>query len=313
MNIINRILNLNEFKDKPPVLIDIGASGEIHKKWKKIAPYSVCIAFDADEREMGYITKESAGFRKLIIYNCIITNNDHGEADFYLTKSPYCSSLLHPDNESLEVWAFSDKFRVESKVKLKSRSLNQVLLEQKIDYIDWFKTDSQGTDLRLFKNIPENIRTNILTAEFEPGIIDAYLDEDKLYSVLSFMNGEQFWLSDLIIKGSQRISNTVLNELSGRSLTKKLYSYSHKNSPGWGEMMYMNTFKNISGKRELLLAWIFAVINRQYGFALEIVNKALSKYEDDIFVEMKRYTTSRARLNVLKLKFLPAVLKSYFK
>ena len=50
MKIIQKVLESVYFENKPPVLIDIGASGEINAKWKAIASYSVCIAFDADER-----------------------------------------------------------------------------------------------------------------------------------------------------------------------------------------------------------------------------------------------------------------------
>ena len=44
-------MNHASLKNQPPVLVDIGASGFIHKKWRKIAKYSVCIAFDADTRD----------------------------------------------------------------------------------------------------------------------------------------------------------------------------------------------------------------------------------------------------------------------
>jgi len=55
MHIIDKILSRSEFKTDPPVLIDIGASESLPKEWQHIAKYSVCIAFDADERKMGYI------------------------------------------------------------------------------------------------------------------------------------------------------------------------------------------------------------------------------------------------------------------
>lgn len=36
MQLFNKILALKELIDKPPVLIDIEASGRIHKPWEKI-------------------------------------------------------------------------------------------------------------------------------------------------------------------------------------------------------------------------------------------------------------------------------------
>jgi hypothetical protein len=313
MSIIDKVLKDKIFEENPPVLIDIGASGEIDKKWKTVAKYSVCVAFDADERELGYITKESSGYRRLIIYNSIVKASDENEADFYLTKSPFCSSLLEPDSQALKYYSFSDKFKVESVVQLQSRSLNSVLKEQNLKYVDWFKTDSQGTDLRLFQNIPEEIRNNILVAEFEPGLIDSYKKEDKLFSVLSYLDSMPFWLSELKIKGNQRISQQNLDLLSRNTLIRKLLSYSIKESPGWGEMLYVNTFNQINKRRDLLLGWVFAVVNRQYGFALELLNKADSFNNEELFIQMKQYTIRQIKMNVLKLKFLPAVLKNYLK
>src|SRR5687767_10337238 len=97
MKIISAILESKYFLDKPPVLIDIGASGEINIKWKLVAPYSTCIAFDADDRDFNLKEVNDSRFRKLITINRIVTADDRKELNFYLTSSPYCSSLLMPD------------------------------------------------------------------------------------------------------------------------------------------------------------------------------------------------------------------------
>lgn len=65
MKIIDTVLSSSYFENKPPVLFDVGASGEINKKWSTIAPYSICIAFDADDREFDVSEKQVSGFKKL--------------------------------------------------------------------------------------------------------------------------------------------------------------------------------------------------------------------------------------------------------
>lgn len=311
MKIFDKILSSKELIDKPPVLIDIGASGQIHKPWEKIRKHSVCIAFDADEREFGFVKEEIGKFKKLLVYNCIVTETEKGEADFFLTKSPYCSSLLQPDESALRDWAFSEKFQVEKKVKVKTRSLKSVLNEAKVDYIDWFKTDSQGTDLRLFTSLPEQIRNRILVAEFEPGILDSYSGEDKLYRLMEFMNDKSFWMSEIEVKGTQRIPSESLNKISNNEKVKKFIQHSMKISPGWAEVQYLNTFKRRFEKREYLLGWIFATISNQFGFALTIADQGLQQFSDDIFHEMKDQSVRQIRVNVLKLKFFPAVLEKF--
>src|SRR3990172_1281824 len=236
MKLINDILTRKEFAEKPPVLIDIGASEGIHNKWKEIAKYSICIAFDADQRDFSFTTKESAGYKKLISYNCIVTEDQGSEFDFYLTQSPYCSSLLKPDNESLKAWAFSEKF----------------------NYLDWFKSDSQGTDLRLFKSLGQDIIKKVLSVELEPGIIDSYHGEDKISMVLSFMNENNFLLSEMNVKGSQRITTETLNLLSKNKFFQKFIHHSHKSSPGWAELFYINNQISQLEIREHFLGWIIA-------------------------------------------------------
>ena len=125
MSIIDKVISHPLLKEFPPVLIDIGASGQIHKKWKKIASHSICIAFDADDREFGYVVKENSGYKKLYVYNCIVSNSNKSKDNFYLTKSPYCSSLLEPDEEALKNYAFAEKFKVEKKENIETEKINR--------------------------------------------------------------------------------------------------------------------------------------------------------------------------------------------
>lgn len=301
MGMIERVLNRPEFADRPPVLLDIGAAGEIDKKWRRIAGYSVCIAFDADEREMGYVVRETSGYRKLYVYNCIVTDAVTGEADFHLTRSPQCSSLLEPRQEDLDNWAFGDYFRVERTVRLKTVALPDVLAELGIGKVDWFKTDSQGTDLRLFRSLGEDRIARVLAAEFEPGFMDAYRGEDKLWSLLAYMEDKPFWMTSLNVKGSQRISRQIgesrLNPLERRFLPALL-----KTSPGWGEVAYLNTFAGNPelDMRDYLLGWVFASIEEQYGFAMEIAASGYERFGDPVFPELEAEALLRLRRGFMR-------------
>lgn len=322
--IIGKILSRDEFVKEPPVLLDIGASGTIHKEWKDIAKYSICLAFDADDREMGYIEKLDSGFRKLIVYNCIVTDKDDSELDFYLTKSPYCSSLLEPDMGSLQKYSFADLFQVDKKVRLKSRNLFEIIKEIGLKNIDWFKTDSQGTDLRLFKTIPDDIKKRVLIAEFEPGIIDAYKGEDKYTDVLIYMKNYPFWITDMIVKGPERINNKIVFS-DKKNGSEEFYKYGDsilRSIPGWMEISFFNNMTNIKdfSLRDALLAWIFAMIKEEYAFAYEIAAKGKENFKDSIFDETieicnrifqdkisfhkKKKKKERCILNRIKNKFI---------
>jgi hypothetical protein len=286
MNIIEQILELPVFAENPPVLLDIGASGAIHPKWQPIAKYSICIAFDADDREFGYAVNESKGFKKLYLFNSLVTASASGVSDFYLTHSPYCSSLLEPDLSSLSNYNFGDLFEVDRVVRLNAVQLLQALHQIGVTKIDWLKTDSQGTDLRLFASLGEEMISKTLLAEFEPGIIDGYKGEDKLHALMGFMDRHPFWMNDIKICGTQRIDRISLFRQFHGYDGKQLDGLPFRTSPCWAEVSYFNVF-GIEAQgltiRDYLLGWVFALIEGQYGFALDLALEGSRRFNQPIF------------------------------
>ena len=287
--LIDEIFQIRELQENPPVLIDIGAASRLHPVWNSIAKHSTCIAFDADEREFSQIEQNNEGFKRLHLFRCIVKDDD-GDSDFYLTKSPHCSSVLPPQHESLQDWAFSELFEVEKKVRLKSRSLKSVMDELNLNHVDWFKTDSQGIDLRLFQSLGERIISTILIADFEPGIIDAYRGEDKLFAVLAFMENHPFWVSDLEIKGTQRLGRDFIEQN-----TSRMHLLNLKISPGWGEISFINTFRSESlrNRRSILLGWIFSTLKGQHGFALEVLRFGKNEVDASLYERLKKHSEAR--------------------
>jgi hypothetical protein len=313
-SLIKQILNEPELREKPPVLVDIGASEKIHAKWKKIAAYSICLAFDADERDFQFIEKEQSSFRKLFVYNCIALDKDQNKADFFLTRSPYCSSVLQPDLVSLKPYLFSHLFEVQKKVELNSIHIQKALDNANLDYVDWFKSDSQGIDLRLFKSLDERIRNRVLVAESEPGIIDAYIGEDKLYSVLKEIIADGFWLSDVKIKGVARLPKEFLDDEFKSSTLKKIVKESLKKSPCWGEMTFINSFENAEfSRRQYLLGWLFSTLEKHHSFAFVLASRGYEKFYSELFSELKNYSRSQMKKEVYRLKFLPSLIELFTK
>jgi hypothetical protein len=313
MNIISELLRRKEFVERPPVLLDVGASGTLYRQWKQLARHSVCIAFDADQREFGYVTDDSGAYGKLFIYKCILSDTVSDACMFFLTRSPYCSSTLKPDELALRPWSFAPKFDIVETLSLRSNTLPNVMKEIGISYIDWFKTDSQGTDLRLFRSLDDAVLKKVVAAEFEPGIIDSYTGEDKLHELLRFMETQPFWMSHMTMKGSQRLSAVDLDSLSSSSFMRKLLQFSLVTSPGWTEVGYLNTLDGSLSIREYLLAWIFATIQRQHGFALHVARKGAQLFDDPVFQRMGRASVRSLRYSVAAIRFFPAIVEKIAK
>jgi FkbM family methyltransferase len=313
VNVIDQILNHPLLIEKPIVLIDIGASGGTNKVWKRIASKSICVAFDADSRELKFEEKESSFFKKLYIINAIVSDTEADTNTFNLTKSPFCSSLLMPNYLELDDYFYRDSFTVEKQIELKTITINQALKNLNIDYLDWFKTDSQGTDLRIYKSISQDIHNEITVAEFEPGIINAYQNEDMLFDVIrSFKENNQFYCESCVIKGSARIKKDFLDEVSKSNFFQKVLKHSLPQDAGWAEIRYLRKYQNVSGLRNVLVNYVFSIVLGQYGNALSICRNMGDGIENSLKDKMEKFALSQIKKSVYSKEFLRVIINKLF-
>ncbi len=292
---INKILSQKCFEKKPPLLIDVGASGDIHEIWKGFAKYCVCIAFDPDERDVSVSKKTGGDFKEFYMINRIVSDST-GVKNFYLTKSPHCSSSLKSDMKNLNQYDISSYFEIDKEIKLSAITLDLAIKETGYDYVDWFKTDSQGTDLRIFSILDSNLRNRILVNEFEPGILDAYIGEDKLYKIMEYFDNSDFWSDECIIKGMRRIDQRIIEE-EFNWVMKRFINLFQKPCAFWAEISYMNQMKNTDfQERDFLLMCVFALVKNQYGFVLEICSRAEQKFDNQLFGEINKYALSKMKI-----------------
>lgn len=315
--IIKKIASRKEIQIKPPVLIDIGASGELNSIWKTIAPFSICIAFDADKREFDYIEKSDSVFKKQYVFNkIVVASTDKKTQPFYLTQNPYCSSLLKPDAESLKQFHYSGLFEIKEVLEIDVIELKSALAQLNINYVDWFKTDSQGTDLRLYASLSDEIQKNALVLEFEPGFIDAYIGEDKMVDVLNYMEKKNFFLINFTIKGALRLGKEAFEGLFKSDRMKKVSSHIHNKAPGWAEMVYMNKLdEEMFTAREFMLAWLFATLYNHHDFAFVYAQKGHAKTGDALFVNLKEYSEKKLKNKLFTFsgfaRLLNIIIKKY--
>ena len=300
--IIKKIASREEIQLKPPVLIDIGASEKLNSIWETIAPFSICIAFDADKREFDYIEKDSV-FKKQYVFNkIVVASTDKKTQPFYLTQNPYCSSLLKPDAESLKQFHYSGLFEIKEILEMDVIELKSVLTQLNINYVDWFKTDSQGTDLRLYASLSAEIQNNTLVLEFEPGFMDAYIGEDKIIDILKYMENKKFFLTNFTTKGALRLGKKAFDQIFKTARMKKVGSHIHDKAPGWAEMMYMNKLdEETFTVREFMLAWLFATLHNHHDIAFVYAEKAFAKNGDALFEDLKKYSANKLKNKIFTL------------
>ncbi|NME68431.1 hypothetical protein [Flammeovirga aprica] len=311
-SIAKRILSREEFTNKPPVLVDVGASGEIHAKWKEIAPYCICIAFDADDRKFDISEEDNQGFKKLYKFNCIVSDQEVEKLDFYLTKSPYCSSTLLPNPDSVKDYIFSPFFELDRTIQLNNISISHALEKLSLGYIDWLKTDSQGIDLRIWRSLDTSIQDNTLAIDFEPGLTQTYNGEDNASSILNYMADKNFWLSEYEVQKVIRGNHETYENLFSGAINKRLAKVTLKKAPLWVEISYLNNLeKENIDIRDFLLGLLFTIINKEYVVALELARKGKELFSDPIFNEIEKDVYSKIKKNFWSEAFVDEVVKKF--
>jgi hypothetical protein len=161
--------------------------------------------------------------------------------------------------------------------------------------------------LRLFKALGKPIIEKVLVAEFEPGIIQAYKGEDNVAEVLAFMRSQGiFWLANCEVKGSIKMEKKAMEAIFKTPFWQKIAMFSHKKMAGWAELAYMHELPATQqySLRDYLLAWVFAIILEQYGFALYITTQIQTYYPHEAMtMALIKYAQKQVRLNVWKGKF----------
>jgi len=302
-----------------PVLVDIGASGGPRSQWAPIARHSIYVGFDPDQRELHDIAGGQYA-RSIIVNEAVISAPEKQYVLFYLTRSPYCSSTLPPDTESLTNYLFSDLFEVEREVLVRASSLGAVLDRLGLQRVDWFKTDSQGTDLRLFKSLPAGLREQVLAVDVEPGLIDAYRGEDLFVDTHRELLREGFWLSSLDIGGTVRMKRATLQTLQ---LTD-LYVYpAVRKSPCWCEARYLRTLESLCARnadsRSFALLWVFAMMEGQWGYALDIACSYEQRFGQDSVspllhnLPLRLITQKNRNVRSIIKRFIPRQFKQFLR
>lgn len=255
-----------------PVLVDVGASKYAPEVWTPIARLSVYVGFDPDLRSPR--AQKDGDFALTWMVDKAVVGDASEQAQFYFTSSPYCSSTLPPDTEALDRWFFAPLFEVVSTGAVRAATLNQVAEELKLPSIDWIKTDSQGTDLRVVTALTPGRFDGLLAVDIEPGLIDAYRGEDLFVHAHPEFTARGFWLSDLTLGQCVRLRRDTFEALRGRfgSLGAEEVERRVRTSPGWTNARYLRTLEAMEGQapERYVLLWAFALLDNQLGYALDV-------------------------------------------
>ena len=263
-----------------PILVDVGASGGTPRIWQPIRQHSTYIGFDGDTREMQHHPQEKEFLHARFVHEVITAEPGAGASGgsvrFYLTHSPWCSSTLRPNPLITDNFLSAESFIIEREEKAKASSLSAIVDRLNLPQIDWMKIDTQGTDLRIYESLDQTLRDRMLAIDVEPGLRGAYMGEDLFCDVHKRFMAEGFWLSNIRVCGLVRMRKTTLDELSKNDATLdgEAISKSLRTTPGWTECRYLRSLESLAkvgaAKRDYVALWVFAAIDKQFGFCLDL-------------------------------------------
>ncbi len=313
--ILKEINNLLKKYEIHPVLIDIGASGKPPEIWDDIKLYSRYVGFDPDSRDIPDST--SFGCWKADIIDKAVIAGEEEFIDIFLTKSPHCSSTLLPNLDSLKHYAWHDLFIVLEKTKVSAISLPTLITRIALDRIDWFKTDSQGIDLRLFLSIPTSIRDHILAVDIEPGLMPAYNGEDYFTQAHESLIDQGFWLSDINIGSCPRIHQNSVNKIYKQKKpdVMQICICALPGSPYYCEARYLRSIEWLKSHnaedRDYLLLCIFSLIDGKIGYALDVINAYKEKTTDSNIDNLETILLHIMRKKIWLYEKFPRFMKVY--
>lgn len=158
-------------------LVYIGANHG-NSLWQIFDKYDEVYAFEPDPEIFEQLNRKFKQFEWVTLINAACSFED-GETDLYVTPNRVSSSLSDVD---IETYGGDSAFKV---VKVKTVNLAKYLKDNNVEYIDYYYSDCQGSDLNILltmKEYIENKKINEMYLETHGDGVFLYKDLDNQFS-----------------------------------------------------------------------------------------------------------------------------------
>jgi FkbM family methyltransferase len=170
----------------PIHVLDIGARGNLHPRWNRIADRVRVTAFEADENA----PVERASARGFDIVRCALWK-DERDVEFHLTRSAGCSSVYVPNAQFLQRFDDPGRFDVLERRKVHAKPLSAFELKP-----NFIKLDTQGSELEILEGAGECL-DSVIGIEIEVEFAPVYQGQPLFPEVDTFLRSKGFELHDL--------------------------------------------------------------------------------------------------------------------
>jgi FkbM family methyltransferase len=167
-------------------ILDIGARGDLHPRWNRIADRLHVTAFDADRNA----PIEKAAVQRFEVLEGALWKEE-AVLDLHLTRSPGCSSIYLPNQEFLRRFDNPGRFDVLETRQVKAKPLDSFGIRP-----HFIKLDTQGSELGILEGATRCL-DSVIGIEIETELAPMYKDAPLFPEVDVFLRDHGFELHDL--------------------------------------------------------------------------------------------------------------------
>jgi FkbM family methyltransferase len=153
-------------------LVDVGARGGWPPKWAPFREWVTMIGFEPDPDEFASLS-QTAGRNEILIPSAL--SRGEGPAVLHITRNPFCSSLYPPNRELVQALRPGDlQLDLVGEAPVSVESLDSALARANIEWVDFIKLDTQGSELDILQGAPRTLSASVLAVEVEVQFLPLY-------------------------------------------------------------------------------------------------------------------------------------------
>ena len=277
----------------PLTIVDVGASGGLQSRWRMLEPWINPILFEPDPSSFNHLVNTS--HESYTILNTALSDKK-GRISLHICNKAEVSSIYEPNFEFLNLFHNPERFYVEKKIMVETDTLENQLVENEINEIDFIKIDAQGHELNILKGAGTYLDGTIgieTEVEFSP----MYVGQPLFNDVNQFLTAKSFDLIDIKRYYWKRQSTANIFQNKGQLV--------------FGDALYLKSPEDIckyqkSDLKKIIKAIIIYLIYGYYDLANELVN--LSKGIIDVKTEKYFLQIIKNKPYIFFLKKIKSIL-----
>ena len=174
------------------ILVDVGASGGIHRRWKIFLPELKAILFEPDISSYEALVSQNAPYIQAVNIGLF---EEPGQYLFHSCSKGQLSSIYRPNTEFINKYPQSERYEIVESQSVSMTSLDEFFIQSDTVRPHFIKLDTQGSELPILRGGQQVLETTV-GAELEVEYAPLY-DEAPLFpEVDQFMRSKGFQLYD---------------------------------------------------------------------------------------------------------------------